>query len=58
MILEKDASVRTKMLNVIMEDPEIVELFKEKYVDETIWKYCIEREPSLFKKMKHPSDRQ
>ena len=39
-----------------MDDPEIVTILKEKYVDEEIWKFCIEREPSLFKKMKHPSE--
>lgn len=47
--------VKNKILRAIMEDPEIVTLLKEKYVDEEIWKYCIEREPSLFRKMKHPS---
>lgn len=46
---------KNKILRAIMEDPEIVTLLKEKYVDEEIWKYCIEREPSLFRKMKHPS---
>lgn len=46
---------KNKILRVIMEDPEIVTLLKEKYVDEEIWKFCIEREPSLFRKMKHPS---
>lgn len=47
--------VKNKILRAIMEDPEIVTLLKEKYVDDEIWKYCIEREPSLFRKMKHPS---
>lgn len=56
MILSTDGNVRNKILNMIMEDPEVVTLLKEKYVDEEIWKFCIEREPSLFKKMKHPSE--
>ena len=56
MLLEQDQNIKTKILNAIMEDPEIVLILKEKYVDEDIWKYCIEREPSLFKKMKHPSE--
>lgn len=46
---------KNKILRVIMEDPEIITLLKEKYVDDEIWKFCIEREPSLFRKMKHPS---
>ena len=56
MILETDSHIRNKILGAIMDDPEIVTIIKEKYVDEEIWKFCIEREPSLFKKMKHPSE--
>ena len=56
MILDNDNYSKNKILNAIINDPEIVVLLKEKYVDEEIWKYCIEREPSLFKKMKHPSE--
>lgn len=56
MILDKDNRIKTKILNAIVEDPEIVLLLKEKYVDEEIWKFCIERDPTLFKKMKHPSE--
>jgi hypothetical protein len=56
MILDKDDRVKTKILNAIVETPDIVLLLKEKYVDEEIWKFCIERDPSLFKKMKHPSE--
>jgi len=56
MILETEGYIRNKILNAIMDDPEIVLIIKEKFVDEEIWKFCIEREPSLFKKMKHPSE--
>jgi len=56
LILDKDSRIKTKILNAIIEDPEIVLLLKEKYVDEEIWKFCIERDPNLFKKMKHPSE--
>jgi hypothetical protein len=56
MILDKNDRVKTKILNAIVEDPDIVLLLKEKYVDEDIWKFCIERDPGLFKKMKHPSE--
>lgn len=55
MILNEANRVKTKILNLIMTDPSIIEYFKEKYVDDDIWKFCIERDPSLFKKMKHPS---
>ena len=53
---DEDNYAKTKILNAIMDYPEIVVLLKERYVDEEIWKYCIEMEPSLFKKMKHPSE--
>ena len=57
MILEDENKyAKTKILNAIMDDPEIVVLLKEKYVDEEIWKYCIEREPSWGGEMKHPSE--
>ena len=56
MLLDKGSGIRTKILNAIMEDPEMILLMKERYVDEEVWKFCIEREPSLFKKMKHPSE--
>ena len=56
MLLEENNYAKTKILNAIMDDPEIITLFKEKYVDDEIWKFCIEREPSLFKKMRHPSE--
>lgn len=52
----KKSVITTKILNAIVEDPEIVLLLKEKYVNEEIWKFCIERDPNLFKKMKHPSN--
>ena len=45
-ILDKDSRVKTKILNAIVEDPEIVLLLKEKYVNEEIWKFCIERDPT------------
>lgn len=57
MLLEEENTfwARQKILNAIVSEPEIVLVLKEKFVDEEIWKFCIEREPSLFKKMKHPS---
>jgi len=55
MLLDDITGIKQKILNAIISDPEIVLLLKEKYVDEEVWKFCIEREPSLFRKMKHPS---
>lgn len=51
-----NSTAKTKILRAIVEDPEIVLLLKEKYVDDEIWKFCIERNPNLFKKMKRPNN--
>lgn len=56
MININDSVAKTKILKAIVEDPEIVLLLKEKYVDDEVWKFCIEREPTLFKKMKRPNE--
>lgn len=56
MLIEQDSYVRTKILNAIVKDPEIITVLKDKYIDDEIWKFSIEQEPSLFKKMKHPSE--
>lgn len=56
MLTNNDSLAKTKILKAIVEDPEIVLLLKEKYVDDEVWKFCIEREPNLFRKMKHPND--
>lgn len=55
-VMITDSSAKTKILRAIVEDPEIVLLLKEKYVDNEIWQFSIEREPNLFRKMKNPSD--
>lgn len=55
-MMEENSRVKTKILNAIVEDPEIVLLLKERYVDDEIWKFCIEREPNIFMKMKNPSE--
>lgn len=54
--MDKEQSIRMKIISAVIEDPEIIFVVKERYVDEALWKFCIEREPSVFRKMKHPSD--
>lgn len=48
--------VQDRLLKILYEEPCLVLALKEKYVTDEIWKICIEREPSLFKQMKHPSE--
>lgn len=47
--------ISDKVLKVLYDEPSLVLALKEKYIDESLWRFCIEREPGLFKKMKHPS---
>lgn len=53
---DKGSSIRTKIISAVVKDPEIIFAVKEKYVDDALLMFCIEREPSVFKKMKHPSE--
>lgn len=49
--------VSSKVLKVLYDEPSLVLALKEKYVNDSVWRFCIEREPGLFKKMKHPSQK-
>ena len=55
MITKNDVS--SKVLKVLYDEPSLVLALKEKYINDSIWRFCIEREPGLFKKMKHPSQK-
>ncbi len=48
-------NVKYKLLNLLVDNPSFVLLLKNKYIDDDIWQFCIEREPGLFKHMKNPS---
>lgn len=49
--------VSSKVLKVLYDEPSLVLALKEKYINDSVWRFCIEREPGLFKKMKHPSQK-
>ena len=48
--------VQDRILKTLFDEPTLVLALKEKYVTDEIWKFCIEREPSLFKQIKNPSE--
>ncbi len=53
---ENEKDIRLKIISAVIEDPEIIFVVKERYVDESLWRFCIERDTSVFRKMKHPSE--
>lgn len=55
MINSNDELLKHKLLNLLIDNPSFILLLKNKYIDDDVWKFCIEREPSLFKYMKTPS---
>lgn len=55
MIENNDEIMKYKLLQLLIENPEYVLLIKNKYIDEDVWRICIENEPSLFRHMKNPS---
>ena len=48
--------IRNRLLKVLVEDPTMILVLKNKYITDDLWKFCIEREPSLFQEMKNPSE--
>lgn len=46
---------KRRILNLLIDNPSLILLLKNKYIDEDIWEFCLEREPSLFKHIKNPS---
>lgn len=47
--------INDRIYNILYDEPRLVIALKERYLSDDIWKFCIEREPSIFKEMKHPS---
>lgn len=57
-MIDKEAiqeQVQRKLLEIIVNDPEMILAVKQVYLTEDLWKVAIENEPKLFKKVKHPS---
>lgn len=52
--MKKDELKETLAL-VLVDKPIMARVIKDKYMDEDLWLYCIEKEPTVFKHMKNPS---
>ncbi len=55
-MIESSESIKYKVLNLLVDNPSAILLFKNKYIDDDIWRFCIEREPAIFKHMKSPNE--
>lgn len=53
--MTEQEEIKNKVLRLLIEDPTMISLVKSKYLTDDIWKFCIEREPSVFKYMIDPS---
>lgn len=47
--------IKEKILGMLIDDPSMIVLLKNKYINDDIWMFCIEREPSVFQFMINPS---
>lgn len=50
-----EVKILNKIMRWVAEDPTMVTIIKGKYLNDDIWRYCIEQEPSLFEEMRDPS---
>lgn len=48
--------IKERLLKVLVEDPTMILVIKNKYITDELWRFCIEREPSLFTEMKDPDE--
>jgi len=46
---------KQRIIKILIDDPALILLLKNKYIDDELWEFCLEREPSLFEHIKDPS---
>lgn len=46
-----------RIMDIIINDPEMIPAFKPKYITDEMWEYCIDKDPSIFIYCKCPSAR-
>jgi hypothetical protein len=47
--------IQYKLLSLIVDNPSMITMIKDKYITEALWEEALEREPSLFREIKCPS---
>lgn len=53
---ETDDIVKDNILPALYDTPELILVIKDRYITEDVWRFCLEREPSLFKHVRYPSE--
>ena len=51
-----DPEKEAKIYGILADDPSFIILLKNKFITDDMWKFVIEKEPSLFRHMKEPSE--
>lgn len=51
-----DASRERRILSFLVDDPSLILLIKSKYITSRMWQVSLQKEPSLFKYMRDPSE--
>lgn len=51
-----DTSLEHKIIKMLMDDPALILLLKNKYITEDMWKTCLEAEPSLIEYIDEPTE--
>jgi len=51
-----EESFDEKLFDMLYDTPEMILLLKNRYQTPKVWKFCIEREPSLFGQMENPTE--
>ena len=52
---ENEEYCTQRILDLLVDDPSMILMIKNKYLNDTLWMFSIEKEPSLFKHIKDPS---
>ena len=55
-MIEIDPRKESIILELLIEEPSLILMFKDEYITENMWKISIENEPPLFQFMVNPSD--
>lgn len=53
-MFDKD-DIKNDLFKVLFDKPHLIITIKKKYLNDDLWKFCIEREPSVFKYKQDPS---
>jgi hypothetical protein len=50
-----EIQIRQRIYDLVIEDPSMILVLKNKYITDELWMTCLDKEPSLFTELKDPS---